>query len=160
MRSNKDSGPNPTNARGGGDPAAALPRRIPDEDEESAALIRRIRSALRADSRRAAAARLSLDAGVLRRILAGRRPTVDVLRRLCRVYGIDGHWLLTGEGTPAPNTRTADALRGVPSELLMAEFARRLAPALAPAEPPPIEAVLARSQAALDTMRRDLLQPP
>ncbi len=97
---------------------------------------------------------------VVRRVVAGKRPTIDFLRRLCRVYRVDGHWLLTGEGTPSLDDRAAEALRSVPSEVLTAEFTRRLARVLSAAELPPMEAALRRGQAALDDLRSELPQAP
>ncbi len=97
---------------------------------------------------------------VIRRILVGRKPPLDFLRRLCRVYRVDGHWLLTGEGTPALADRAAEALQSVSSEVLTAEFTRRLARVLTAAEMPPVEAALRTGQAALNTLRAELPQAP
>ena len=61
------------------------------------------------------------NAETVRRYLQGQAPSADFLARVCEVYDVNAHWLMTGVGARRQSENAAHALQGAsPSELLAA----------------------------------------
>lgn len=54
------------------------------------------------------AKRLGTDPSFFTMIKKGTIPSGDMLMRMAKVFNVDGHWLLTGEGTHTPKSGGAD----------------------------------------------------
>lgn len=54
------------------------------------------------------AKRLGTDASFFTAIKKGAIPGGDMLMRMAKEFNVDGHWLLTGEGSPVPKSGGAD----------------------------------------------------
>ena len=141
------------------DPAADLAHQIINEEQDRA-LVERVQRVLGGDTPGCAAERLGLPYYTVCRVVAGRRPTIEVLRRVCSIYRVDGHWLLTGEGPPLPEDRAAATVRAAASDVLLMEVSRRLTAAHASRGSSKVDAVARRAQAALDELRGELDQVP
>lgn len=62
----------------------------------------------------------------VRRYLLGREPSARFLSALCVAEGISGSWLLTGCGEMRPSGPAPASLDHLPTDVLLAEVARRL----------------------------------
>lgn len=72
------------------------------------------------------AAATGLNPETVRRYLRGQAPSAEFLAALCRAYGVNGHWLLTGEGAAFLHDSSADALRRSSASALLRTLADRL----------------------------------
>ncbi len=125
---------------GGQDAASALAFQIIENAAIDEDMARRLRQAFDGDTEPCIALKLGISTTTVRQACRSGRPTARVLRRICIVYGVEGTWLLTGEG---PQKR-APATEDVPSEQLLREISQRLEKMLAtiesarkPGTPPP-----------------------
>jgi transcriptional regulator with XRE-family HTH domain len=61
------------------------------------------------------------NAETVRRYMQGQAPSAEFLSRVCEVYDVNAHWLMTGVGAARQSESAADVLRGAsPSDLLSA----------------------------------------
>jgi len=73
--------------------------------------------------------RLGVSQANISRYMRGERPSVELLKALVRVEGVDIGWLLTGRRTPPPEGAKTD-VSGLSDEQLLAELRRRAAAAI------------------------------
>jgi hypothetical protein len=119
-----DAMTDPAHGDGGGlDAASALAFQLVENATIDFEIGRRLRQSLAGDTDANAALKLGLSATAIRRACRSGRPSARILRQVCVVYGVDGHWLLTGQGAP---TRGVPPLDHLPSDTLLETVAQRL----------------------------------
>ena len=123
--------PRPTEVpvAGGGsspDPAATLAAQLVDTDPFDSDMTTRLRIACRGESVAVLSLKLGLNRESIRRMIQTGRPTARFLHGLCRHYGADAHWLITGEGPELRAGRAIAALGDAATEELVAEVSRRV----------------------------------
>ena len=116
---------------GGQDAASALAFQIVQNAMIDEDMARRLRQAFDGDTEPCVALKLGLSNTTVRQACRSGRPSARILRRVCVVYGVEGTWLLTGEG---PRKRAAAVPDGAPSEQLLQEVSLRLGKMLATIE--------------------------
>ncbi|HVZ31374.1 MAG TPA: hypothetical protein VG963_03055 [Polyangiaceae bacterium] len=118
------------------DEAADLAHRLVEREHADNELAHRLRVAMDGDTPACAALKLGVGQRSVARAWRTGHAHAHLLRAICRVYGVDGHWLLTGEGERARTAARAPTgpARSSPSEDLLVEVSTRLASLLAELE--------------------------
>jgi hypothetical protein len=123
------------------DESADRATRLAERERVDVDLARRLRAAMDGDTPACAAVKLGVSQHAVARAFRSGRASASMLQGVCRVYGVDGHWLLTGRGErrriPA-SPRSGAGLGSEPpssaSEQLLVEVSTRLASLLAELE--------------------------
>ena len=115
LRSPPDAMTDPACRDGGGlDAASALALRLVDEAAIEQEIGRRTRQSFGGEREECAALKLGIAREALRESLDSGRLSAAFMQRVCLAYGVDGHWLLTGQGEPAIADRTTKCPGGTP----------------------------------------------
>jgi hypothetical protein len=97
-----------------------------DRSEYDAALRRRLNKALASISHEAAARLSGCNRESVRRWRTRSAAPACFLAAVAAELGVNGHWLLTGEGKMMRNEEVQETLRDVPTGVLLQEIAKRI----------------------------------